>query len=723
MNDILIRVEEGVSVIYAVIASGLYQGGVFDSQPSDGVYRSTDGGQTWDPVLTSEINGEAFAVADLEMTDSRIYAGTMRNLGIAGGGRIFSSSDGMTWEEENTGYVNDVITEGMELYGLDIKPGRVKLTASGNYVYAALTSGWLNNFNQIRDHSVFTRLMRKDEITGDWQYLVQPETSWASIPWHAMAMAVDPSNPKNLTIGGLDLYNNVSASNIGELSWIRASDWVSMYAFSPYLIPYYGLSQEADSLVQHFVHADIHAILFGKSSDELLIATDGGIQYTDDYAKIYEPLEGDRLTEYPSFRHVNKGFATTQYYTIALNPAKGSNEVLAGSQDNSTHTSESGEIKYSSMIGGGDGAYCFFDRDDPQLRITSSQSNAYNIWIGNEGNYLGLGTGTFINPGAYDDRSNLLYVNMMVDGGFEALNVGLQGRYIDTLGILNMNAYLNKDTLNLDRISYLNIGSGSQAAFSALKTSPHDDALSATLLLGNQLGDVYLVKGLPYNPSSSQIDNGRLPVGYISAVDFGDSNDDILVSFSNYGVSSVWLTRNGGKNWVNLDRDLPDIPVRDAHFSPFDDRKIIIATEVGIWGLENTNDEAESWVHYNAGLPNVRVDMLDIRESDSTIAIATHGRGVFLGKYQQGERIVILSDKGQHLTRSVDVYPNPTSGYVQFTEPVSRVDMFSMNGVLVRSLEINGMSADLSSLRRGIYIMKIQRPDGKISVKRIMKQD
>ena len=85
----------------------------------------------------------------------------------------------------------------------------------------------------------------------------------------------------------------------------------------------------------------------------------GGCTFPADFSKNFQLPSGDRLDQYASFEHINNSFATTQYYTVALHPSMGNSEVLAGSQDNSTHTSEDGAITYSKMIGGGDGAYCF----------------------------------------------------------------------------------------------------------------------------------------------------------------------------------------------------------------------------------------------------------------------------------------------------------------------------------------------------------------------------
>ncbi|WP_425389646.1 T9SS type A sorting domain-containing protein [Ekhidna sp.] len=720
VNDIVIREENGSSVIYAGVASGVYQGSIFGSSPSDGLYRSTDGGTSWAQVLPNiEGSSVPYAVSDIELTsDGRLYVGTMRNLELKGGGVILNSTDGTNWDVEDR-YATNIVEEGSSQYGLDLLPGRVKLASRDEKLYAAASAGFLNSFEQIRDHPLFARLMYYEN--DSWTDLTGPSESWASIPWHALALGVDPNDNDRIVVGGLDAHALSNAESTGNLSWVHVSDWSSMYYFSDYLIPYYGLEGE-DSIKNHFIHGDIHELQFvSGSSDEMISATDGGVFFTSDFSKSFNTLDGERLSEYPSFGHINNSLATTQYYTIALHPEKGNNEILAGSQDNSTHTSETGKITYESMIGGGDGAYCFFDRDDPSLRITSSQINNYNFFVDGVGSYFGTNTGSFINPAEYDDRSNLLYTNMAVDGGFEVLIPGLEGRFLDTLAIINVNDYLGKDLLGVPEYSEVKLGTGSSAAFSAIKVSPHDDELDATMLLGNQLGDVYLVKGLPFNPEATKIDNNELPVGYISSVDIGDTNRDILVTFSNYGFKSVWYTPNGGADWYDIERNLPDIPVRYGIFNPLDDQKILLATEMGVWGLENIMDESEDWKPYNLGLPNVRVDMLEARASDSVIAVATHGRGAFLGKFNQGE---IVDDplSIEKEEAKISAYPNPTKERLYFTGEIETVQVYTIGGSLVLTSSIKNQSIDLSGLNRGIYLVQADNKMGEKSTFKIVKK-
>lgn len=719
VNDIVVRDEDGTSVIYAGVASGQYQGSTFGSAPSDGLYRSADGGSTWTQVLPNiEGSSVPYTVSDIELApNGDLYVGSMRNLAAEGGGVILHSTDGINWSVDDS-YAVDIVQEFTGFY--DVMPGRVRFASGGTMVYAVATGGLLNVFDQIRDYGFFTRMKYKDG-SGDWQNLDGPSSNWASIPWHALAMGVDPNDDDHLVVGGLNVHALSNAREAGSLSWVELSDWASMYHFSDYLIPYYGLSN-SDSVKNHFVHADVHALVFTGSSDELIASTDGGVQFTSDLTKGFATLEGERLDSYPTFGHINNSLSTTQYYTVALRPNVGNNEVLAGSQDNSTHTSETGSINYESMIGGGDGAYCFFDSDDTNLRITSSQVGNYNIFIGDVGYFYGVGGGTFINPADYDDRSNLIYSNLAVDGGFEALSTGIAGRYLDSLAILNINPFLEKDDLDLDTLSYIKLGTNTTTSFSSIKVSPHSDELDASVFLGNQLGDVFKITGLPYDPVSAKIDKDQLPVGYISSIDIGDSEDEVLVTFSNYGVESVWYSSNGGEDWQNIERNLPDIPVRHGMFNPLDDQKVLLATELGIWGLEDISDENAEWKAYNEGFPNVRVDMIDVRGADSIIVAATHGRGLFLGKFNQGEVVEPPLASSENEGDNNLLYPNPTYDVIAFNFHVKQANVYSIGGVLLIEEKSPRNKLDLSTLPNGIYFVRTVSESGEKETFKVLKK-
>ena len=112
------------------------------------------------------------------------------------------------------------------------------------------------------------------------------------------------------------------------------------------------------------------------------------------------------------------------------------------------------------------------------------------------------------------------------------------------------------------------------------------------------------------------------------------ADDSILVTISNYGTESVFLTSNGTNTtptWVDIDDNntLQDMPVRWGIFSKESSNKIFIATDLGVMGTQSINGNSTPWTLINNNMmPYVRVDMLDY-DSDDNLVIASHGRGIW----------------------------------------------------------------------------------------------
>lgn len=722
INDLVVREENGKGVVYAAVASGTYQGRLFASEPSDGLYRSEDGGNSWTQVLPNVPNEfYSYAVADIQLTKGgEIYVGTMRNLELKGGGRVLRSFNGTDWVMYNTLANNITSNPNAD----NIVAGRVVLQAGKEVVYAMGTGATVNAFGHYRDHPQFTQIY-KQEGSGTWERIPDPyqlnSVLWSNIPWHALAMGVDPTNGKDLIIGALDMYAiQEPTPNAGFFDWQKLTDWSVSYNVQGYLKQLNPPGTNVDSLYNRYVHGDVHIIHFIEGTDEVLMATDGGIYYSSNISARNPDSEVNTPL---AFTNLNNGLNTMQFYTVALNPQTGNDEVLAGAQDNHTVTTEAGFISIEGGIGYGDGAYCFFDKDDPGLRITSAQANFYNVFLDQQIYFTPLPRGgTFINPATYDDRCNLLYTNIATDGGVQQLYEVLKGRYLDTLIVLNVNKYLRKPDLGRDTVSVIALGTGSQAAFSALKISPWEPSENATMVLGNQLGDIYRVTGLPDLPQAEKIDDNQLPVGYVSSVDIGATSDHILVTLSNYGVESVWFTGDGGEHWTNLERNLPDIPVRYGLFNPHDHNKIVIATERGVWGLENRRDPDAEWVSYNEAFPNVRVDMIKVRQADSVIVAATHGRGLFLGKLDQGD--VVLSNSSPETVDNIQIFPNPFNQHIDISsgKNVAKLRVLDFQGRTIDVLEVENNRIDLTGYAPGMYVGQfLDHKDRLVVTKKLVK--
>ncbi len=703
VTDIEVRNENGNSVIYAGVASGEYHGPQ-QSVPTDGLYRSTNGGQSWTQVMPL-IEGKdvPYPVADIEITASnRIIIGTMPNLNGDGGSTILYSDQGTSdsWSIYDN-YVAIIQSNPDNNITNRVMIGSAP--SNPNVIYALLDAGYINSSNGF----IYTQgmyILRSDNAGATWVSKPMPSGGdyyWATIGWHALTLEVDPNNADALYIGGLDVYKSTDGAN----SWTQVSDWRYMY---------YGGGDL-------YVHADIHDIDYKPgSSNELVVTSDGGVFYTSEATQ-----------SGPAFQEKNNGFGSLQFYSCAIHATAGMNRYVGGLQDNGSLYYTGSPLTIFNMVTGGDGAFAFIDENQPQYMITSVYYNRYTLF--NNGNYYesmeDWESGTFVCPADYDYASNILYANAVSFGGSQA------NRLLRIKGIPN----------NISG-SYINLNTGLNVYFTAVEYSRHSPSGTSTLFVGALSGQLYKVVNAQTTPQVTEITGPDFPMGAISSIAVGSSDNVLLVTFSNYGVSSVWQTLDGGATWEEKEANLPDIPVRWAMFHPYSDAHAMLATELGVWTTENLDSEETVWAQDIAGLANVRVDMLQIRTSDYTVIAATHGRGLATAVWDIGVGVEENGGMEAGGQGSVEVFPNPTRGKFQITstkfqtnsklqatnskqiQKCEVIDLYGksvMNSPLHRMGEGPGvgdgtLELDISHLPAGEYIVKITSGDSKV-VKKIIK--
>ncbi len=620
VTKIVVRIESGVSVIYAGVASGLYKGEQHQSMPSDGLFRSADNGASWQQVLPNIAGSTVpYCVSDISLgADNRIYVGTRPNLNGEGAAVLLWSTNGTTWTV-NTQYQTEIIASG----GNNI-PGRVVLAAApsdANVVYALIASGFVNSVNGF-NYFYCERILRSADKGVTWVAKNLPTdltsgSNFATIAWHALDIAIDPNNADRLYIGGLDAHHSVN----GGSSWSRVSDWSLMYSG--------GGSQ--------YIHADQHIIVYKPgSSDEILFGSDGGIFYT-----------ANGTATYPAMEQHNKSYSTLQFYTCAINPTAGTHEFYGGLQDNGSLYYTGTPLTINNMVSGGDGACCFYDETDASLSITSYYYNNYYIFhYGTVVNVTGnWSSGTFVSPADLDYKGKHLFSNA----------ADYIGTYLDQI------VRFDNLTSNISG-HFLPLNTGSTVFFTALKYSPYSLSGKSTLFVGSEAGRLFKVtEAQTSSPVSVDIGSPNFPNASISSIAIGRSEDTLMVTFSNYGVASVWQTYNGGQTWTDIEGNLPDMPIRWALYHPSNNRQALLATETGVWECVNLDHSPVSWFPVNTGMANVRVDMLMIRKSDNTVLAASHGRGLFT-------MIWDVTDGVQEKTAGTSfVYPNPSKGEIHLT--------------------------------------------------------
>ncbi|MFY0627305.1 MAG: choice-of-anchor J domain-containing protein [Reichenbachiella sp.] len=573
----------------------------FDAVRGAGVWQSTDGGSSWnqlaatsnyrfihDLVVRDESSGINPGVLYVANNDgmyrsqdsgdsfTEVYAQAPSDICIATDGRIWAgttngkiiySDDGTTWLESQT--------TGMDRVAIACGP------SNSDYVYAL-----------IEDAGVVGAIIYTNNSGTSWIPSNEPIDVDNGIPdddfsrgqaWYDLVIAVDPNNENTVLVGAIDLFKSTDNGT----NWEHIAKWSN--------------NNNLFALPVSVVHADQHAISFkGNGSSEVIFGNDGGVFYSADLSN---------AASQDVIHSRNNNYNVTQFYSCALHPDLGKDNFLAGAQDNGTQRFDNSGLNATVEVFGGDGSFCFIDQTDPTYQIVSYVYNSFYLST-NEGLSFSSTlqrdqeSGLFINPADYDDNQDILYSSKDENSINKITNISTS-----------------------PSVESLTVSLGSTT--SHLRVSPYTTN-STTLYAGTLGGRIFKIDNAnTSSATATELTGSSFPVGSISCIEIGSNENELLVTYSNYGVSSIWYTNDGGANWEPKEGDLPNFPVRWALFNPNNRNEVILATELGIWKTSNISLSNPIWSSSNSGLANVRTDMLQIRNSDNEVIAATHGRGVF----------------------------------------------------------------------------------------------
>jgi len=582
-----------------------------------GIWKTTDGGSTWSQLSSS---------TDLKYIDTiivrdeggigAVYAGGGRSLSegeYTGVNGLFKSTDGgATWTEVlgeiaagSSHHVTDLELDSNNRLIIGTRTntfgdggGQIFYSDDGA-IFNTYTIGALGTFDRTfvdvspSDSNVLYAMF-ESATTGYITWLGKSEDGGATWTQKTIGqdengnpfgdyqgsmdywgfLGIDPNDTNTIyAAGALSIHKSTDSGN----TWTEISEWRG----SGFALPY--------------VHADHHNIVF-IDSDKILMSNDGGVFLTTDGGN--------------TFTMKNDNMVTTQFYSSAIHPTD-DDYVLGGTQDNGTWKLSTAGKQAGVEVYGGDGGYAHIDQIDPDYQFgATTYGNIFRSVNGGQSfglysdvlNADGTEAGFFINPSVIDGVNKAMYVTF------------------DTASILRQ-----KDYTVLSAHDFININLGSGA--SAYKVSPHT---SGVLFVGTASGRVFKITDAHTdNYAISEISPNETN-GYISSIDVGKDDNQILITQSNYGIESIYETVSGGgtNGWSRAEGDLPDIPVRWGLYNRDNFNQVAVATEVGVWVTDDISLDEPAWNPSNDGLANVRVDMLAMN-SNGEMSAGTFGRGQF----------------------------------------------------------------------------------------------
>ena len=189
---------------------------------------------------------------------------------------------------------------------------------------------------------------------------------------------------------------------------------------------------------------------------------------------------------------------------------------------------------------------------------------------------------------------------------------------------------------------------------------------------GTGLATVNRIDDALNNPLVTNISSDEFPDdAYVSSIAVDPEDADLVtVVFSNYEVKSIFFSSDGGENWESISGNLEENPdgsgagpsVRWASWlTSFDTKVLFVGTSVGLFSTTNLDGDNTNWVYEAEDLiGNAVVDMMDIRQSEELISVATHGLGVFYAHYS--DPVFVENTEINSRIELLQNYPNPVLG-------------------------------------------------------------
>ena len=557
-----------------------------------GLYKSTDGinfNRIEDAVLKNASNRH-YAPNTFDVgSDGKLWMGTKycSPYGVAGG-MIFSTSNGTTWNN-----IRDFGTNGrVEVVASKQNAGRLYVLLEDR------TGGGLPTIRRTTDGFASNNVTVALPVsTGN-----QPPAAndfCRGQAFYDLMIGLNPSNDNEVYVGGIEIFKTTTAFTANTAGmWTQYTDWT--------VTP---TANGSTSTLRDGVHSDHHCMAFASGlTSRVVFGCDGGIYYSNNGGN--------------SIGVRNKDFITTQFVKAGINQTGASQKLVAGAQDNGTQfiNNAPAGTGASTTIAGGDGFYCFVDEQDEYI-ISSYVFNVYKMHNIN-GAQIGAGIynsqtdGDFVNQCGLDSTNDILYTNgSNATDGFRIIRFILDKA---TGGFLTGSSFLTNTLLDETPTAFVS-----------------SNYTNNRLTVGLANGKLLRLNSANGTATWSSVGDASW-VGAISNIRYGSSENEIFVTFHNYGVPSVWYTANGNAanpTWQNKEGDLPNIPVKCIMKNPFASNEVVIGTELGVWYTNNFNVASPNWKRANNGMKDVKVTAFDYRAVDNTILASTYGRGMFTGEF------------------------------------------------------------------------------------------
>lgn len=540
------------NIILAALAQGYWK----SSYPaSAGIWKSTNAGINWTKVID---NYNGFDVAFDPVIANRAYAAC--GGADVGAGFYVSTDNGSTFEYSSTGMPTSSQIGRMQFSQSLSAPSKIyALIFRGDEVspqtelYVSENSG-----------AAWTQVANGKQFAGTYD-----GTEYSDQGGYDLCIAVSPVDDKKMLIGNVELIGSTDAVNFNYIRYGPDNAWNSA------------------------CHVDYHNIVFAPSSPATAyLGCDGGI---------YKSTDGGA-----TWQNKNNNISTIQFYRFASHPTN-KNILHGGAQDNGNFaTNDMGNTNWFTTQTG-DGMETFYSITGDTL-FSSTQSGSLSRRIGS-------GDFTSIRPSWNGKKA------VWTAPFFRHPNVSAT--------IYTANDYLWKSTDAGDSWTQLpGPVSSARALNTVAQSRVNPSKLIAAASQYSNAPELY-VSSDEGNTWTSIAENLPQPTVWIERVKFHPVQENTcFVVLSGFNGPRVLRSTNLGVNWTDISGNLPQVPCNDIFIDPVYVNRIFVANDFGVYF---SDDSGVNYARLGEGIPYVPVMAFDYFAGNGLrlLRAGTHGRGIY----------------------------------------------------------------------------------------------
>ncbi len=657
----------------------LYVGSMgFPSHKGDekGFWRSGDRGQTWNKTLTVDDSTGIIDIVVDPAQPGRVFASAYTRLRTSkisittgpGSGLYRSDDFGLTWIH----LVNGLPESPHSRTSLEITNNGTLFISYVGTIEDGECFGYQESLKAV--YRSFDGGFGWEQVNTDPVFGLPCELL-GGFGWYFDVLKVNPNNPLDLFLLGVDLYRTLD----GGLSWFEAAPTWWLYD----------------------VHADKHDLVFGNT--DVFLATDGGAYR--------QPINGS--APWSDIENI----VSTQFYRTAYNPHV-PDQYFGGAQDNGTTAGNKSFINDWPRIFGGDGFQPLFDPEEPTWMYFLTQYG--DIWFSGDS----LSSVDQLTQGLEGTR----YWDMPFVMSPHDPKILFCGS--NTVYRINMNDTVREwHNISPDLTRGEIILGNRYPSITALAQSALDED---RIYAGTQDGKLWTTA----DGGDNWIDISEGTPGWI-VTSISTSTIDaqtVFVTVSGYRENDhtpyIYRSDNAGADWTSLGSDIPMLGVNSFMILPdWNDDVLFAATDGGVYVSQ---DAGVNWERVGTNFPHMPVYDLEFNPVTNEIVAATFSRGLMT--FPVDELDLVNAVEPEVPVSQIQVYPTFARENVIIDfgtserKDITQITIVNSAGVPLYSQDrefnsIDKMEIKLStSWASGIYFLMISSHEGGPQVFKFVKE-